>query len=92
MFGAIDRESLLGDAERTGLVLYGFSVAIGCGLLSVVEIILVRRDIAVTFFSMYPVNGQTGKVGGSAPVSAWRVILAILIAAGIITGLYFLLR
>ena len=40
----------------------------------------------------FAVNGQTGKVGGKAPVSAWRVILAILIAAGIIAGLYFLLR
>ena len=40
----------------------------------------------------FAVNGQTGKVGGKAPVSAWRIILAILIAAGIITGLYFLLR
>jgi len=38
------------------------------------------------------VNGQTGKVGGKAPVSAWRVILAILIAAGIFVGLYFLLK
>jgi len=41
---------------------------------------------------LFAVNGQTGKVGGKAPVSAWRVILAILIGAGIITGLYFLLR
>lgn len=40
----------------------------------------------------FVVNGQTGKVGGKAPVSAWRVILAILIGAGIIAGLYFLLR
>ena len=39
----------------------------------------------------FAVNGQTGKVGGASPVSVWRVILAILIAAGIITGLYFLL-
>ena len=40
----------------------------------------------------FAVNGQTGKVGGKAPVSAWRVILAILIGAGVIAGLYFLLR
>ena len=40
----------------------------------------------------FVVNGQTGKVSGKAPVSAWRVIIAILIAAGIITGLYFLLH
>ena len=40
----------------------------------------------------FAVNGQTGKVGGKAPVSAWRVILAILIAAGIFVGLYYLLK
>ena len=40
----------------------------------------------------FAVNGQTGKVGGKAPVSAWRVILAILIGVGIIAGLYFLLK
>ena len=40
----------------------------------------------------FAVNGQTGKVGGDAPVSAWRVILAILIGAGIIAGLYYLLN
>lgn len=39
----------------------------------------------------FAVNGQTGKVGGKAPVSAWRVILAILIGMGIIAGLYYLL-
>ena len=38
----------------------------------------------------FAVNGQTGRVGGKAPVSAWRVILAILMAAGVIVGLYFL--
>ena len=32
----------------------------------------------------FAVNGQTGKVGGSAPVSALRVIAAILIGVGII--------
>lgn len=40
----------------------------------------------------FVVNGQTGKVGGKSPVSAWRVILAILIGAGIVTGLYYLLK
>lgn len=40
----------------------------------------------------FAVNGQTGKVGGKAPVSAFRVILAILIVIGIIVGLYFLLK
>ena len=40
----------------------------------------------------FAVNGQTGKVGGKSPVSAWRIILAILLGAGIITGLYFLLQ
>ena len=40
----------------------------------------------------FVVNGQTGKVGGKAPVSAFRVILAVLIGLGIIAGLYFLLR
>lgn len=39
----------------------------------------------------FAVNGQTGKVGGKAPVSAWRVILAILIGIGVIAGLYYLL-
>lgn len=40
----------------------------------------------------FAVNGQTGKVGGKAPTSAFRVILAVLIGIGIIVGLYFLLR
>lgn len=40
----------------------------------------------------FVVNGQTGKVGGKAPVSAFRVILAVLIGAAIIAGLYFLLQ
>ena len=39
----------------------------------------------------FAVNGQTGKVGGKSPVSAWRVILAILMGIGVIVGLYFLL-
>lgn len=38
----------------------------------------------------FVVNGQTGKVGGKSPVSAFRVILAILLGAGIIAGIYFL--
>ena len=38
----------------------------------------------------FVVNGQTGKVAGKAPVSAFRVILAILLAAAVIAGLYFL--
>ena len=39
----------------------------------------------------FAVNGQTGKVGGDAPISAIRVILAVLIGIGIIAGLcYFL--
>ena len=40
----------------------------------------------------FAVNGQTGKVGGKAPVSVWRVLLAIAIVIGIFVGLYFLLR
>ncbi|MBR4392097.1 MAG: TFIIB-type zinc ribbon-containing protein [Bacteroidales bacterium] len=40
----------------------------------------------------FVVNGQTGKVGGKAPTSVWKVLLAVLIGAGIIAGLYFLLR
>lgn len=40
----------------------------------------------------FAVNGQTGKVGGKSPVSAWRVILAILIGVGICVGLHYLLR
>ena len=39
----------------------------------------------------FAVNGQTGKVGGKSPVSAWRVLLAVLIGIGVIAGLYFLL-
>lgn len=40
----------------------------------------------------FAVNGQTGKVGGKSPVSAWRVILAILVGIGVIVGLYYLLK
>lgn len=39
----------------------------------------------------FAVNGQTGKVGGSAPVSALRVIIFIAIIAAIIAGLAYLL-
>lgn len=38
----------------------------------------------------FVVNGQTGKVSGDSPVSAWRVLLAVLIGIGIIAGIYFL--
>ena len=38
----------------------------------------------------FAVNGQTGKVGGKAPVSALRVILAVLIGIGIIAGICLL--
>lgn len=40
----------------------------------------------------FAVNGQTGKVGGKAPVSVWRVILAVIICVGICVGLHFLLQ
>ena len=40
----------------------------------------------------FAVNGQTGKVGGKTPISAWRVLFAIIIGAGIIAGLYYLLN
>ena len=39
----------------------------------------------------FAVNGQTGKVGGKAPVSAWRIILFILAIVGLIAGLVYLL-
>lgn len=40
----------------------------------------------------FAVNGQTGKVGGKAPVSAFRVILAVLLGIGACVGLYYLLK
>lgn len=40
----------------------------------------------------FVVNGQTGKVGGKAPVSALRVIIAVILGAALIAGLYFLLQ
>lgn len=38
----------------------------------------------------FVVNGQTGKVAGKSPVSAWRVLWLILIGAAIMAALYFL--
>ena len=38
----------------------------------------------------FAVNGQTGKVGGKAPVSALRVIIAILLGIGVIAALAYL--
>ena len=40
----------------------------------------------------FAVNGQTGKVGGKAPVSAFRVILAVLLGIAACVGLYYLLN
>jgi ribosomal protein S27E len=40
----------------------------------------------------FVVNGQTGSIAGTKPVSAIRVVLAILVAAAVGIGLYFLLR
>ena len=36
------------------------------------------------------INGQTGKAGGQAPVSPWRVLIAVLICLVLIGGLYLL--
>lgn len=36
------------------------------------------------------INGQTGKAGGQAPVSPWRVLIAVLIGLGLIGVLYML--
>lgn len=38
------------------------------------------------------VNGQTGKVAGKAPVSALRVVIAVLLAIAAAVGLFFLFR
>ena len=38
------------------------------------------------------VNGQTGKVGGRAPVSVWKVLLTVALSIGAIVGLVLLLR
>lgn len=40
----------------------------------------------------FMVNGQTGKVGGKAPVSALRVAIAVVIGVAIIAGLFLLLN
>ena len=38
----------------------------------------------------FAVNGQTGKVGGKAPISTWKVMLVILLIVGAIAaGIYF---
>jgi predicted RNA-binding Zn-ribbon protein involved in translation (DUF1610 family) len=42
------------------------------------------------FFNVL-VNGQNGKVGGQAPVSPIRVIIAVLIGLAMIAGLYYLM-
>jgi hypothetical protein len=39
----------------------------------------------------FAVNGQTGKVGGKAPVSVWRVLIAIALGIGIIALLAYLM-
>lgn len=38
------------------------------------------------------VNGNTGKTSGNAPVSFLRVLIAILLGVGVITGLWFLFK
>jgi hypothetical protein len=38
------------------------------------------------------VNGVTGKVAGTAPVSAWKVAIAVLIGIAVAVGLYFFFR
>lgn len=35
------------------------------------------------------VNGQTGRCGGQAPVSPWRVMIAVLLVLAFIAGIYF---
>lgn len=40
----------------------------------------------------FAVNGQTGKVGGKAPVSAFRVILAVALGIAAVVGLYYALK
>lgn len=37
-------------------------------------------------------NGNTGKIYGKMPVSPWKVFFTGLITAGVITGIYFLLK
>ena len=36
------------------------------------------------------INGQTGEVQGKAPTSAWKVLLAVIITAAVIYGIYLL--
>lgn len=36
------------------------------------------------------INGQTGKAGGQAPISFWRVLAAVLIGLALVGGLYIL--
>ena len=38
----------------------------------------------------FAVNGQTGKVGGKAPISFWRVLIAVILGIGIFAGLLYL--
>jgi len=40
----------------------------------------------------FVVNGQTGKVGGKAPISAFRVIIAILLATAAFVGIYYAIQ
>ena len=40
----------------------------------------------------FAINGQTGKLGGKAPVSVWRVLLAILVGAATLFALYYYLK
>ncbi len=36
------------------------------------------------------INGQTGKAGGQAPVSPWRVLIAVIAGLAVLGGLYLL--
>ena len=38
------------------------------------------------------VNGQTGRCGGQAPVSPWRVLIAVLLGLALIAGIYYLVE
>ncbi len=38
----------------------------------------------------FMINGRTGKVGGKYPLSPWRILAAVLVAAAVIALLYFL--
>ena len=40
----------------------------------------------------FAINGQTGKLGGKAPVSVWRVLLAILVGVATLFALYYYLK